>query len=154
MKRILAAISLLIPLTALSGEWIVNEKNVAVTIAESTKDILGVDICGQSLILATPALPDSKEGETYPYHAVMRIDKISPWNMEATAIVTDKGLLISVLKLTPQLLSELLQGSIMRIKWGEDVFTRFDLTGLTATLKTIQCDKEYFPKSDDSDYFL
>lgn len=153
MKRILAAIALVIPLTALSGEWIVNEKNVAIQVAETTKDILGVDLCQQSIILAAPALPDSKEGQAYPYHAVMRIDSISPWNMQATAFVSN-GFIISALKLTPQLLTELLQGTTMRIKWGEDVYSRFDLTGLTATLKTIQCDKEYFPNSDDSDYFL
>lgn len=153
MKKIFAAIALMMPLTAMSGEWIVNDKKIAVTVAETTKDILGVDLCQQTIILAAPALPDSKEGQTYPFHAVMRIDTISPWNMEATAFVS-KGLLISALKLTPQLLTEMLQGTTMRIKWGADVFTRFDLTGLTATLKTINCDKDFFPESNDSDYFL
>lgn len=153
MKKIFAAIALMMPLTAMSGEWIVNEKNVAIQVAETTKDILGVDLCQQSIILAAPALPDSKEGQEYPYHAVMRIDSISPWNMQATAFVSN-GFLISALKLTPQLLTEMLQGTTMRIKWGEDVFTRFDLTGLAGTLKTVNCDKEFFPESNDSDYFL
>lgn len=153
MKRILAAVVLMIPLTSMSGDWIVNDKKVVLTVAETTKDILGVDLCSKSLILAAPALPEWKEGDTYPVHATMRIDTISPWTMEATAIISN-GLIISAMKLTPQLLAEMLQGTTMRIKWGEDIYTRFDLTGLTATLKTVNCDKDFFPDSSDSDYFL
>jgi hypothetical protein len=55
--------------------------------------------------------------------------------------------------LTPNLLEEMLKGTTMRIKWAENAYTRFDLNGLSAVLKSMKCDSDYFPNSDDADYF-
>ena len=153
MKKLFAALAMFVPLTAWSGEWVVNDKNVAVTVAETTSDILGVDICAKGMILAAPITEGFEKGKAYSVHATLRIDEISPWNINAKATATDE-LIITVLELTPQLFSELIQGRTMRIKWGPDIYTRFDLIGLTDTLSKINCDSKFFPKSDDSDYFL
>lgn len=152
MKKLFAALTIALSSTAYSGEWTVNDKNVAVSMAETSSDVLGVDVCGGAILFAAPAPSETKEGDQFPVKAILRIDSISPWNMEATAVVRG-SILVSALTLTPQLLEEMLKGTTMRIKWAEDAYTRFDLNGLSAILKSMKCDKDYFPNSD-ADYFL
>lgn len=152
MKTLIAVLAMTSSIVVSAGEWTINEKNVAVTFAETTKDVLGVDLCSKAIILAAPVSSEGKEGDTYPINASMRIDTLSPWQMKVTAYVSN-GIIMSVLKMSPQLLSELVQGKTMRIKWDEDSFSRFDLAGLTSTLSTLKCDDDFFPESD-SDYFL
>jgi hypothetical protein len=152
MKKLFIALAITLSTTAYSGEWSVNDKNVAVSMAENTSDVLGVDVCGGAILFAAPAPPETKEGDQFPVKAVMRIDSISPWNMQATAVVRGE-ILISAMALTPNLLEEMLKGTTMRIKWAENAYTRFDLNGLSAVLKSMKCDSDYFPNSDDTDYF-
>jgi hypothetical protein len=152
MKKLFIALAITLSTTAYSGEWSVNDKNVAVSMAENTSDVLGVDVCGGAILFAAPAPPETKEGDQFPVKAVMRIDSISPWNMQATAVVRGE-ILISAMALTPNLLEEMLKGTTMRIKWAENAYTRFDLNGLSAVLKSMKCDSDYFPNSDDADYF-
>jgi len=152
MKKLFIALAITLSTTAYSGEWSVNDKNVAVSMAENTSDVLGVDVCGGAILFAAPAPPKTKEGDQFPVKAVMRIDSISPWNMQATAVVRGE-ILISAMALTPNLLEEMLKGTTMRIKWAENAYTRFDLNGLSAVLKSMKCDSDYFPNSDDADYF-
>jgi len=152
MKKLFIALAITLSTPAYSGEWSVNDKNVAVSMAENTSDVLGVDVCGGAILFAAPAPPETKEGDQFPVKAVMRIDSISPWNMQATAVVRGE-ILISAMALTPNLLEEMLKGTTMRIKWAENAYTRFDLNGLSAILKSMKCDSDYFPNSDDADYF-
>jgi hypothetical protein len=152
MKKLFIALAITLSTTAYSGEWSVNDKNVAVSMAENTSQVLGVDVCGGAILFAAPAPPKTKEGDQFPVKAVMRIDSISPWNMQATAVVRGE-ILISAMALTPNLLEEMLKGTTMRIKWAENAYTRFDLNGLSAVLKSMKCDSDYFPNSDDADYF-
>lgn len=152
VKKLVAAFAITLSATAYSGEWTVNDKNVAVSMAENSNDALGVDVCGGAIIFAAPAPPETKEGDQFPVKAVMRIDSISPWNMQSTAVVRG-AVLVSALTLTPKLLEEMLKGTTMRVKWAEDAYTRFDLNGLSAILKSMKCDKDYFPEPNDADYF-
>lgn len=152
VKKLFAALAITLSTTAYSGEWDMNDNNVAVLMAETTNDVLGIDVCRGAIIFAAPAPSETKEGDKFSVKAVMRVDSISPWHIQATAVVHDE-LLVSILTLTPKLLEEMLKGTTMRVKWAEDAYTRFDLNGLSVILKDMKCDKDYFPESNDADYF-
>ncbi len=157
MKTILTALLLsagLAKAAEVPNDWQVNERGYAVREAEETQDFVGINICEAIIMFASPA-ENRDEGTEAKVKITMRVDTEVPWDGEITLRVTD-GLVLGGLGLDPVLLRELIAGQNLRVKWSETVYSRFDLSGLTETLKTVKCDSEFFgpePKSGDSKFF-
>lgn len=150
MKKLIAALSLTFSMGVHSDDWAVSEQ-VVLRKGENTSDFVAINVCIGALTFGAPA-NDTPEGTTIPIKAQMRVDTISPWEFSMTSKVMN-GILLGQLDLDPELLKELIQGSKLRVKWKENVISRFDLEGLSSALKQVKCDSEYFKEKTDSDYF-
>lgn len=154
MKRILAALLLSAGLAQATEPWILNDRGYVVREATETEDFLGINICEGIIMFAAPA-ENRDEGAQAQVKIVMRVDTESPWNGEITLRVAD-GLALGGLNMDPVLLRELIAGRNLRVKWSDNVYSRFDLLGLTEILKTVKCDSEFFEqeqKSGDAKFF-
>lgn len=157
MKHILTALLLTASLAQATEEvrgWETNARGYAVRQAEETEDFVGINVCQGMIIFASPAEPGD-EGKELQLKFQMRVDTESPWEAEMK-VKFNEGLAMGGLGMDPLLLKELTQGQHLRVKWANNVYSRFDLTGLTKTLKTIKCDSEFFEqeeKSGDAKFF-
>lgn len=154
MKRIFTVLLLSAGLAQATEPWILNDRGYAVREATETEDFLGINICEGIIMFAAPA-ENRDEGAEAQVKIVMRVDTESPWDGEITLRVTN-GLVLGGLNMDALLLRELIAGRNLRVKWSDTVYSRFDLSGLTETLKTVKCDNEFFetePESGDAKFF-
>lgn len=157
MKHLFAALLLsasLAQATEDPNDWQVNAKGYAVRQAAETEDFMGINVCQSMIIFASPAEPQD-EGQSVKVHLTIRVDTQGPWDAKMTVNV-ENGLALGGLPLDPLLLKEMTQGENLRIKWSDNVYSRFDLKGLTAILKTVKCDSDFFEqdnKSGDAKFF-
>lgn len=137
-----------------SNDWETNDSGYLVRQAAETQDFMGINICQSMIVFASPAEPED-EGKTIQLSLVMRVDTEGPWDARMIVRVNE-GLALGGLALDPLLLKEMIQGKNLRIKWGDSVYSRFDLSGLTSELKRVKCDSEFFEsdkKPGDADFF-
>ena len=140
------------------NDWQINKKGYAIRQAAETVDFVGINICTQVIMFASPA-KNHVDGTAVQVKFIMRVDTESPWDGRFSMDVRD-GILRGGLDLDPLLLKEMLAGQNLRVKWSPTIYSRFNLDGLTEILKTVHCDSEFFEpdsppeqKSDDSKFF-
>lgn len=136
------------------GTWVTNDVGYVVTQADETNDFLGINICTKFLVFATASTPE-QEGKSGKIPVKIRIDLEEPWEGELDYAISD-GMAQAGITLDAGLLSEMIKGNYLRVKWGinRDIYSRFNLTGLTATLKNVKCDRDFFNDKKDADFFL
>ena len=155
IKALLAA-ALVLSTSAWAESWSVNKSGFAIKQSDTTMEYMGVNECANMLMFAAPAADNVVDGTTGTVNPTMRIDTKEPWQGTLNVSVNDR-IVIVMASVKPGLIAELKSGQTLRIKWADGVITRYDLAGLTAILKTITCDQEYFEKdksNSDADYFL
>lgn len=135
--------------------WTTNDSGYAVRQAENTLDFVGVNICTNSLVFATPTEQEDRS-VTGNIQVIMRVDTETSW--EATLVYKiAEGMAVAGVPMKSGFVKELVKGKYLRVKWADTVYSRFDLDGLTKILSSIKCDSDFFPKQDqdkDADYFL
>lgn len=131
-----------------SENWQILSNGYVTTKSENTKDIIGINICNQNIAFVAPSLGDP-EGTISIIKPQMRVDLISPWEGEVIAKVNN-GYVWTFINLTPEFFNELIRGKVLRIKWAENVYSRFNLEGLAFALQNTSCPDS---QDDDADYF-
>lgn len=135
--------------------WVTNDSGYAVRQAENTLDFVGVSICNNSLVFATPT-ENQDQSDTGNIQVIMRVDTETPWEVLLVYKITE-GMAVAGVPMKTGFVKELVKGKYLRVKWADTVYSRFDLEGLTRALASVKCDSDFFPEQDqkkDADYFL
>lgn len=143
------------PLMLHAAEWTQNDDGYLLRPAQSTEDLLAINVCTQIMAFMSPS-DAANNGKTAELQIKIRVDQGDTRLVQIKVQIID-SVALAPMPLDPELFTEILKGQALRVKWADHAYSRFDLKGFSAAARNVKCDQDYFPENtpkSDSDYFL